>query len=228
MAEVKNDVVFPSNTMVPTEGRNPEPDEAPLAESLVDGERRTKKRGLFRRIGENVFSGDRATVKDYVIFDVLLPAFKDTVSDMITNSIDILFNGSPSYRRNRASRFNSGVRTDYSSASMSRVRSMAQKRASEASQSYRRSYELDFEDILLYKHEADDILAEMRIRAAECPYVQLAEYYSLCGRSYDFTMRKCGWDEDDLIGVHPKRAGRDENGVELYYLPLPRLKHFSD
>lgn len=224
MAEVRNDTVFPSNTMVPTEGRNTQPEESDRPMTVgVEGEKKTRKRGLGRRLSDTLFAGDRATVKDYVIFDVLIPAFKDTVSDMIANSIDILFNGSPGSRRSRGSRFNSSIRTDYSSASMSRVRSLAQKRASEVSQGRMRG--MDFEDVLMYKDEAYDTLSYLRDRTDEYGYASLADYYSYTGKSYDFTMQKWGWDEDDLYSVHPKRAGRDGNGQELWFLPLPRLSY---
>ena len=231
MAEVRNEMVFPNGGVVSA----PEPrtkvdtdmeDNSDLPESIVDGSPRTRKRGLLRRIGDRVFSGDRNTVKDYIIFDVLLPAFKDTVSDMVTNGIDILLNGSPSGRRNTRSRRPYGGRTDYRSASMSRVRNLAEKRASEAY--YEVENGMDFDDILMLKTKAQDVLAWMRDRAADCNYVTLREYYSLSGHDYDWTMRRWGWDADDLYHVHPRRGGRDEDGTELWYLPLPKLRRLED
>lgn len=233
MAEVKNNDVFPSNTMIPTMGRNPEERnddkvvDISMPDKVVDGPVQTKKRGLVRRATDVIFAGDRGTVGDYLIFDVLIPAARDTISSIFQNGIDILLYGSPSYSGNTRSRRAYGGRTDYRSASMSRVRNLAQKRASEASYGY--SVErFDFEDVLMSKYEAQEVLGEMRERAAECNYVSLAEYYSLCGHSYDYTMRRYGWDVDDLYHVHVKRGGRAADGTELYFIPLPRLRPIDE
>lgn len=228
MAEVRNDFIFPNGGGIstPQETVQEKDDNSDLPGAVVDGTPKTKKRGIIRRLGGSIFAGDRNAVKEYIIFDVFLPAFKDTISDMVSNGIDILLNGSPSGRAYTGSRRRYGGRTDYRSASMQKVRNLAQKRASEAYYDVRNG--MDFDDVMLTKLEAQDVLAEMRDRAAECPYVSLAEYYSLCNHSYDFTMRRYGWDEDDLYHVHPKRCGRDADGTELWYLPLPRLRRFDE
>lgn len=233
MAEVKNNEVFPSNTMIPTMGRNPEDRDddkvvdIPMPDKVVERPTKTKKRGIFRRMSDNIFAGDRATVRDYVLFDVLLPAAKDTISSMTQNAIDIFLFGAPSYSQSTRSRRAYGGRTDYRAASMQKVRNLASKRASEASYGYtERGF--DFDDVLMTKYEAQDVLGEMRERASECNYISLAEYYSLCGHAYDFTMRRYGWDVDDLYHVHIKRGGRDSDGTELYFIPLPRLRRIDE
>ena len=63
-------------------------------EQIVSSPVRTKKKTIWDKIHEEFISEDGKSVGDYIVLDVLVPAIKKTISDIITNGIDMLLFGS--------------------------------------------------------------------------------------------------------------------------------------
>lgn len=71
-------------------------------EKVIKGEATLKKKSSTQKLAETFISEDVENVKSYVIFDVLIPALKDTLYDMITTGFGMLLGGESrggSYRR---------------------------------------------------------------------------------------------------------------------------------
>ena len=51
------------------------------------------KKNELRKVADALVPGDVTNIKSYIFMDVLVPAFKKLVSDIITNSVDMLFYG---------------------------------------------------------------------------------------------------------------------------------------
>lgn len=225
MAEVKKSNLISTRVRMPEERTEEEPLKVP--EKMIEGTAKVKKKGILRKIKDKLFTGDGKTVMDWIIDDYIVPTSRDVISTGIQSVVDIFLFGQPSYyKSNMRSNKRLGAPTPYSSYSMNRARNLSQK----ASYGYVDDG-IDFDDILMTKGDADFVLAEMRHRAAECGYVLLYEYYSLCKLPYDYTARDAGWNEDDLYYIHIKRSPRgyiDEYGNKLeWYIPLPRVRRID-
>ena len=65
------------------------PDEEPKKiEKVVSGEVIRRKKPLSKRFAELFVTGDSRTVGQYILFDILLPAAKDTIADVVTQGIE--------------------------------------------------------------------------------------------------------------------------------------------
>ncbi len=119
---------YPSNSnkkrdgkpQIPTREKRPEKKESKkLDESVVDRvvpradvNPRVRKENFIQRTTKSIFGADPDGVVSYVLWDVLIPAAKETVQDMVTQGIEMfLFPGSGRGRRSKRSnnRGSSGV-----------------------------------------------------------------------------------------------------------------------
>ena len=62
-------------------------------EKVVSGKTSTKKKSGIRKLSDTFLSEDVSNVKSYIFSEVLLPAAKKLVSDIVTNGIDMLLYG---------------------------------------------------------------------------------------------------------------------------------------
>ena len=60
---------------------------------VVNGPVKTKKKSLGRRFSETFIGEDKETVKSYLLFDVIVPAVKDTISELVKSAIDMILFG---------------------------------------------------------------------------------------------------------------------------------------
>ena len=73
-------------------------------EKVVRGTVKTRKKNGLEKAKGAIFSEDAANIKSYVVMDVLIPALKKAISDVVTNGIEILLYGeSGRTRRNTPS-----------------------------------------------------------------------------------------------------------------------------
>ena len=62
--------------------------------AVVNGKVTKKKKGIGSKIGAVLFDDNNVgDVKEYVIFDVIVPAVKNAISNAITGGIDMLLFG---------------------------------------------------------------------------------------------------------------------------------------
>lgn len=70
------------------------PDEQkPRMEKLIDGKVQVRKKSTGRKLMEVFFSDEIPNLGDYLMFDLLVPAIKDTVVNIFTSGIEMLFYG---------------------------------------------------------------------------------------------------------------------------------------
>ena len=62
-------------------------------EKVVSGKTSTKKKSGIRKLSDTFLSEDIGNVKNYIFAEVLLPAAKKLVSDIVTNGIDMMLYG---------------------------------------------------------------------------------------------------------------------------------------
>ena len=71
-----------------------EPIERKQLEKVVTGNVRTKKKSDIRKIADIFISEDISNVKSYILMDVLVPAIKKAIDDVVSDGIHmLLYNG---------------------------------------------------------------------------------------------------------------------------------------
>lgn len=167
--------------------------------AVVNGKVTKKKKGIGSKIGAVLFDDNNVgDVKEYVIFDVIVPAVKNAISNAITGGIDMLLFG----ERRSDSSISSGSRgyTSYSSRSTSRRDS--------SRQCYRRPSLFELDDILLpTKLDAKSVIDNMFNILDEYGVVSVADYYALVGEPSNYQMNAWGWENLNNIYTQRTRSG---------------------
>lgn len=176
-----------------------------------------RKKSIFKRIGET-FSGDDAqSVGSYILFDVIIPAAKNMLSDAVSQGIERLLFGESS--RRSGSRRNGGSYTSYnrmysgggssSSAPWSRDRDEPRQISKRARAQH------DFDEIILQtRGEAEEVLDRLGDLIDNYEVATVSDLYELVGITGSYVDDKWGWMEISSANVQQVRAG--------FLLNLPR------
>lgn len=172
-------------------------------EKVVRGKVRTKPKSGISKISEVFISEDAANVKSYIVMDVLVPAVKKAISDIVRDGIDMILYGES---RGRKSSTNSSYVSyrDYS-------RSDDRDRFRESRT--RTGYNHD-DVVLETRGEAEEVLSRMDELIDTYGVVSVADLYDLIGKSCEYTDNKYGW--TNIRNAEPIRV-RDG-----YMLKLPK------
>jgi len=174
---------------------------------IVEGAQR--KRSLGKRFISTFFMEDVKDVKKYLIFDILIPAIKDTLYNMITGGTSMLFY-SESKRPGRNGRRGTFIPYD----------SYGRPERVERTSSYSRTRERlnhSFDDIVLdSRGDCERVLDRMNEIIETYGQVTIADLYDLVDISSEFTDNKFGWYDLKNAGYSRLRDGR-------YVLDLPKV-----
>lgn len=163
---------------------------------------RVKEKGLGEKAAEAFLSEDTRTVKNYILWDVLIPGLKNALADMVIGGIEMALFGSTRGSRNKSNRgggsyvsYQSFYDSDRNSGSRSRVD------RGNGSTNY------DFSNILLdSRGDAEEVLSSMEELVKKYGAASVADLCSLVGVSSRFTDNKWGW--TDCRAFSYRRAGR--------------------
>lgn len=154
-------------------------------EKVVTGKVVTKKKSGFSKFADEFISEDAKNIKSYVIGDVLIPAFKKAISDIITDGIDIILYGGNG--RSRSGRSNAD-RVSYRNYYDDRRPSDRLTTSRYSSNSY------SYDDIILdSRGEAEEVLARMDELMDTYGLVRVADLKDLVGITGSYTDNKYGW-----------------------------------
>ena len=96
---------FPSNSRAQKPAVNSEKTtEDKKVERVVTGKVKKQKRGFGKKVAETLCEDDTKSVGSYIIYDVLIPAAKDMLSDMVGGGVDMLLFGERRGGRGRRDR----------------------------------------------------------------------------------------------------------------------------
>lgn len=178
----------------------------------LHGKAARKKRSLGKRFGDTFLSEDRGDVGGYLIFDVLIPAAKDTLTDLVSRGLEMLLYGEArgSYKRSSGGRRTG--HTDYSKYSRNEAR--------RPQTTSRARKTLDFDDIVFdSRADAEKVLDYIIGRLEDYGVVTVADFYDAAEITGDYTDNKWGW--FDLSDAYVKR-GRDG-----FVIILPRPEQLT-
>lgn len=213
LAEVL-DKSYPSNAKKPIRGKPVE--EEKKIERIVSGEVTHRKKGFGKRLTGALVEDDTTSVLDYIVHDVLIPAAKSMITDMVSGGIEMLLFGS---RRNQnVYRDRGRSYTSYNTMSNYRTREIPSRRDRETRDISRYSRAThDFEEIIIpSRGEAEEVLDAMTESTIKYGEVSVADFYEMVGVTSTFQDNKYGW--TNLRGAYVKRT---RGG---YVIELPRTQ----
>lgn len=163
---------------------------------------KTKKKSTFEKFAGNFISEDAPRVSDYLFKDILIPAAKKLVSDVVTNGIDIILYG------NSGRRTSNGIPATRYTSYNSIYDRQAQPRAAS-----RPKYNYD-EIVLQNRGEAEVVLNELNNIIRKYGQATVADLYDLVGMTGNFTDNDYGWTD-----LRYAEILRDRDG---YWLKMPK------
>lgn len=171
-------------------------------ESVIVGKAKTKKKSEIQKFADLFISEDARNVKSYILLDVLRPAVKKAIYDIVTNGADmILYGESGGRKKNTASKIS--YREYYE-------RDVGRRRES----SFRGGF--DYDDVTFESRaDAEAVLDAMDETISKYGVVSVGDFYDLANISTDnYTVNKYGWTDIRSASVIRVRDG--------YMIKLPK------
>jgi hypothetical protein len=161
-----------------------------------------KKNGLYG-LTDTLISEDARNVKSFVVQDVLVPAIKNTIVDIVTNAVTMIFGGGAAHTKG-----------GYSASKISYGGYYEQRNRSNYQPEYARS-RFDHDDIIFQtRGDAEAMLDEMCHVIERYGVVRVSDMYDMAQLTQPFTSEKYGWSNLRSAGVDRVRDG--------YVLRLPK------
>ena len=180
-------------------------------QKVVKGNVVKQKKSLTKRIVSSMVGEDVSSVSQYIIQDVIVPAAKNTIADMVTGGIEMLLFGEikGSKTKRRGGQSYVSYNSYYGRDDRRDPRSSSHKRAPRSRTSH------IFDDIVLEtRGEAEEVVSLLVELTDTYGMATVADLYDLVGITSEFTDTKYGW--ETLGGA---TVDRTRNG---YLLNLPR------
>lgn len=198
---------FPSNSLSTQKQRGQEEEPKKVV---------IKQVAAGRRVTKNAITTTLNSVGSYILFEILIPAAKNTVSDMINNASDMILFGEPKSRRRDRDR--DRPRVSYTSY-YDRDRDISYDRERRDRLYGRARFNSD-EILLPTREDANEVLQSMFDIFDQYNAVTVSEFLELVGLPDEYTDRNYGW--TSLRDVQVRRV-RDGYVIDLPNpRPLPR------
>lgn len=200
-----SDPVYTPNSHKYKEQQNASPTEEKKVTKVVNGPVKTKKNEV-RKFADIFISEDISNVKSYIFMDVLVPAIKKAIYDIVTNGIDMFLYGGSGKGRNNQPGAKVSYRNYYEQKNNGGYR---------ASDNSRQSNAFDYDDIVFNNRgEAEAALQQMKDIVARYGIVTVNDLYEMTPLSAPYTSQKYGWMDVSNVDIVRVRDG--------YILKLPR------
>ena len=172
---------------------------------VTKGKVKVKKKSELHKLADTFISEDAAKVKSYVIGDVLIPAIKKAISDIVTNGIDMILYGETGHSK----------RSSSSRISYSKYYDDRRDDRRSSTSSLRSRY--DYDDVIFEtRDEAKEVLERMDELIDLYGVASIADFYDLAGITGNYTDNKYGWTNLASADVIRVRDG--------YTIKLPRVR----
>ena len=173
-------------------------------EKVVTGAVKTKKKGEISKLKDIFISEDTSTVKTYLLMDVLLPAIKNTIEDVVTNGIRMILRGETGSRKGNSTA---------SKVSYNRCYDRRDEGRRYDNRTTRTGYSYD--DIIFdNRGEAEAVLSRMDEAVDQYGIVSVADLYDLAGITPSHTDYNYGWTNIRNAEIRRTRDG--------YMLDMPK------
>jgi hypothetical protein len=204
-------VTYPGNSF--TSKAEPPKPEKPKVEKVVSGEVQRRKTPLGKKFKEVFIGGDAKSVGSYVMWEIVVPMVKDTITDIVSQGVEQMMYGTSrsAARRTAASRAGHVAYTAYN-----RVTQAAASRPEpkvDITRQARASH--NFDGIIIpSRAEAEQVIDGLVNLIGTYEQASVADLYDLVGITGEYTDDRWGWQDIQGMGVTPSRSG--------YLLDLPQ------
>ena len=170
-------------------------------QKVVNGKVKTKK-NEGRKLASMFISEDAANVKSYIILDVLIPAMKKAILDIVTDGADMILYGGKGGKRK------SGNKISYRSY-------YDDKKDDYRGSDYRSRGRFDYDDLVFDSREECETVREQMVDLIDTyGFVTVADMYDMAGLQAPYTSNKYGWTNI--------RTAETVRGRDGYMLKLPK------
>ena len=196
---------YPGNSHKSKDVKKTAPTDEKKIQKRVSKPAKTKKKGELRKIAEEFIVDDVKSIKTYVITDVLIPTIKDTIWDILTNTLDMfLFNGTKDHRKRGKSSPKISYRDYYDSKN-------------DRGRNYEIRDRFDYDDLEFdSRGEADAVLTGMLETIDQYGVVSVADMYDMADVTAPYTGNRYGW-----TSLRNAEVVRVRNA---YIIKLPKAK----
>lgn len=172
---------------------------------VVSGKVKTKKNDGRKLLGMFI-SEDAGDVKSYVVMDVLIPAIKKAISDIVTDGIDMILYGGKGRKLSCSS-----SKVSYRSYYDDRDRSRRDRDRDD----YRARGRFDYDDIIFESRGEAELVRERMVEVIDqYGFVTVADMYDMVDLTAPYTAAKYGW-----TNIRTAEVIRGRDG---YMLKLPK------
>ena len=148
-------------------------------QKVTKGKVKTKKKSEASKIADIFVAEDVSNVKSYIFMDVLVPAIKKAISDIVTDGVDMILYGSTKKGKKDSTYVSY---RDYSN------------KDNRKSSSARVNSRFDFEELIFESRgEAEAVRDQMDDMIDRYGIVSVADMYDAAGLSAPYTANKYGW-----------------------------------
>lgn len=196
---------YQPNSHKSRELKTTEPAREKKVEKVVSGAVKTRD-NKGRKFADIFISEDASNVKSYIFMDVLVPAIKKAISDIVTDGIDmILYGGSGRGSKSRGETSRVSYRSYYED----------RDRRRDSYGEYGARSRFDYDDIIYEtRGEAEKVRNQMLDIIDRYGVVTVGDMYDLSGLTPPYTANNYGW-----VNIRTAEAVRVRDG---YILKLPK------
>lgn len=173
-------------------------------EKAVTTNVKVKKKSEVRKLSDIFLAEDMSNVGNYIFMDVLVPAIKKAVSDIVRDGIDMILYGSTGHGKK------SGSSVSYVSYNKMSDRNRDDRHYGSGSRTGYSYNDITFDS----RGEAEEVLTQMEAIIDNYTMVSVADLYDLVGERGNYTDQKYGW-----MNLRSAKVVRVRDG---YMLELPK------
>lgn len=198
-------------------------EEREKVEKVIQGTARARKLPWYRRAANSFVAEDAQTVGDYILVDILVPAIKTAIRDIIVGGTERTLFGvtgrggtrGPAYGGLRGNQ--RSIREKYNEVSTAE----AARRSQGGPPAQQRASTFDYKELYFdTRQDAIEVIDSMVSRIALYHEATVKDLYDYCGISGDYTAHGYGWYDLSDANV------RQFRGAWLLELPNPvPLRH---
>lgn len=200
-----SNVDYTSSSIKGTPEKNVATVEKKKVEKVISGTA-TRKPDAARKFTNLFAPGDMSSISEYIIMDVIVPATKKMISEIVRNGIDMILYGESGRSKNYSGNSDKvSYRSYYGSNDNNRNSSTTKTRSV-----------FDYDNITIpTRQEAEEVIRQMDAIVEVYGMVSVADLYDLCGiTDHNYMNAKYGW-----MNIRTAEAVRVRDG---YVLKLPR------
>lgn len=174
-------------------------------EKIIEGKVVTRKPPVWKRVAHSMVADDVQNVGDFIIIDVIVPAIKNLIADIIGQGTNrVLFGTSRARRRDTVGPVGS-LKTAYHRVSEPEPRALGREARARH----------DFDQIILdSRAEAVEVLEALIAQVVRYNQASVSDLYDLVGVTGSWTDQRYGWTNLDDADVRQAKGG--------FLIDLPR------